>query len=77
MLLTNKSKRLRTFHYYFRIIHKTMHHAQGLYNRYPSLVLSQAVQSLEDCLDFGLSQMFLCKLLYGTLSDGQFNMNDT
>jgi hypothetical protein len=54
-----------------------MHHAQGLYNRHPSLILSQAVQSLEDYLDFALSQQFLCKLLYGTLSDGQFNMNDT
>ena len=38
---------IRTFQNYPHITHETMDHTQGLCNGHPSLVLGQAIQSLE------------------------------
>jgi hypothetical protein len=60
---------LRTFHHYFRIIHKTVNHAQSLRDSDPSLVLSQSIQSLKHSLNLALSEQFLCELFYSKLRD--------
>ena len=48
-----------------------MDHTQGLRNGYPGLVLSQPIQSLDDCLDLAFPQQLLRELLCGTLSHGR------
>ena len=49
-----------------------MDYTQGLCNSYPSLVLGQSIQSLENGLYLALPQQFLCELLYDRSSYEQY-----
>jgi hypothetical protein len=51
-----QSKPLRTFHNRLYTTHKAVDYTQGLCDSYPSLVLGQSIQSLEDGLYLALPQ---------------------
>jgi hypothetical protein len=53
----------RTFQNSLHIAHKTMNDTQCLCNSYPRLVLGQSIQSLENGLDFALSQQLFGEFL--------------
>jgi hypothetical protein len=55
----NPSVHLLTLHYRFHILDKAMDDLEGLYSRYPSLVLGESVQPLEDRLNILLSKELL------------------
>jgi len=48
-----------------------MDNIECLCDGHPSLVLGQSVQSLQNRLDFLLTQQFLCEFFYNTWSPGE------
>ncbi len=59
---------LLTVHHHPHILDKTIYDFEGLRGSYPSLILSEPIQSLEYCLDLLLSEKLLNKFFCVVLS---------
>ena len=62
-------KRLRTVHDDFYVAHKTMNDLERLGPSHTGLIKGESVQSMEHILNLALSQQFLCKLLWGDVTN--------